>query len=278
MQGAGNDFVLAESDDNRKDWSGLSQAICDRHYGIGADGLLVMSPSGTADVSMRIFNADGSESDVCGNGLRCLVSYYADTRPAGTLPGTVKVETRAGIREAVIRYENSRITDIKTGMGQPGLEETAIPVRPGRCSVDINGLFSCKVTAGGGEVTLYPVSMGNPHAVCFIGTQVAGFPLEQTGRDVAAYELFPEGANFEIARVTDRTQIDARVLERGVGETLACGSGACAIAVAARLKGYCDDTVDIRLPGGVLTVEWNGAGEVFLSGPAETVFTGEWNR
>jgi diaminopimelate epimerase len=277
MQGAGNDFVLVESGKDAVDWREFSKAVCDRHYGVGADGLLVLMPSDIADIKMRIFNADGSEPDICGNGLRCMVRYYLDTGRAGGSPETVRVETKAGIREAAFIRENGDITGIRIGMGKPALEEADIPVRPGSSILDINGLRSCGIAAGGMALQFILVSMGNPHAVCFIDRPVTGFPLSVIGPETALSDVFPSGANIEVVRVMDREHLEARVWERGVGETLACGSGACAVAVAARLKGYTGDNMEINLPGGVLGVGWDGKGEVYLSGPAETVFTGEFS-
>lgn len=275
MQGAGNDFVLVEAGVEQQDWSRLSAVVCDRHFGIGADGLLVLLPSSVADFRMRVFNADGSESGVCGNGLRCMVRYYVDNHLSGRADDRIHVETMAGIREARLRTRNDGTGEIQTGMGKPVLDEKGIPVKTGQCVLDINGLNACSVVLEGMEYKLNPVSMGNPHAVYFTGEPVESFPLSRIGPGVATHEIFPAGVNLEVVNIIDDTHIEARVWERGVGETLACGSGACAITVAARLQGYIEKKVDIKLPGGALRAEWDGKGEVFLSGPAETVFTGE---
>jgi diaminopimelate epimerase len=275
MQGVGNDFVLIESDDNGADWTAIATRLCDRHYGIGADGLLVMIPSKIADFGMRIFNADGSEPEICGNGLRCMVRYYSG-KDTGKTADRVIVETRAGILEAKLVIIDKEKPDIQVSMGKPVFVEKNIPVKTGQCIVDIKQMLCCTITAGTMKLKINPVSMGNPHAVHFTENPVSEFPLAMTGPEVAASEIFPEGTNFEVARVIDVKHIEARVWERGVGETLACGSGACAIAVASMIHGYTDNRVGIELPGGILTVEWDGEGDVFLSGPAEIVFTGEW--
>jgi len=228
---------------------------------------------------MRIFNADGSAADACGNGLRCLVKYYIDNRPAVSVAQEISVETTAGIRRAKISRAKGKAAEIQTGMGEPGFEERAIPVVIGQGEgnvVDIMSMISYSISVDDKELRLSLVSMGNPHAVYFCQDPVTDFPLSRLGPKVEQHKIFPKGVNFEVARVLDRQQIEARVWERGVGETLACGSGACAITVAARLHGYVDDEVAIKLPGGILEVDWDGVGEVFLSGPAETVFTGEW--
>ena len=280
MQGAGNDFVLIEAGDGQSDWPLLAMAMCDRHYGIGADGLLVLLPSDKAGFKMRIFNADGSESYACGNGIRCMVKHYIDEMTDGTKLDNITVETQAGIRHARIHHTNGKIAQILTGMGQPGIGRENIPVTPESKTggaVDIKSSMSCSIIVAGTELDLHLVSMGNSHAVSFLQEPVAGFPLANLGPRVEHHKEFPEGINFEIVNIIDRGLLEARVWERGVGETLACGSGACAISVAAQMLGYADTQVDVKLPGGTLSVEWNGTGEVFLSGPAETVFTGDWS-
>ncbi len=280
MQGAGNDFVWIEAGNGQSDWSQLAIAMCDRHYGVGADGLLVLLPSDKAGFKMRIFNADGSESYACGNGLRCMVKHYIDEMADGTKLDNVTVETQAGIRHARIHHTNGKIAQIQTGMGQPGIGRDNILVKPESKVggvVDITLTMSCSIIVAGTELGLHLVSMGNAHAVSFLQEPVADFPLANLGPKVEHHKEFPEGINFEIVNIVNRGLLEARVWERGVGETLACGSGACAISVAAQLLGYADTQVNVKLPGGTLSIEWNGAGEVFLSGPAETVFTGDWS-
>jgi diaminopimelate epimerase len=279
MQGAGNDFVLIEAGNSQSDWSHLAVTICDRHYGVGADGLLVLLPSKKADFKMRIFNADGSEANACGNGLRCIVKHYIDETPEGTKLDNITVETQAGIRQARIHHTDGKVAQIQTGMGQPRIGRENIEVEPGNragAKVDITSVMSFPVNVAGTAFELYLVSMGNPHAICFLDEPVAGFPLSNIGPLVERHEAFPGGINFEIVNIKDRQSVEARVWEHGVGETLACGSGACAISVAAKLLGYVGNQVNVKLPGGTLNVEWNSTGEVFLSGPAETVFTGDW--
>lgn len=277
MQGAGNDFVISEANTVSYDWPRLAVAMYDRHYGIGADGLLLLAPSSVADFRMRIFNADGSEAETCGNGLRCLVRYFVDRKPSGSRDREISVETMAGIRKARV-YAAGKSTLVKIGMGKPRFGEKDIPVVLERCSgVKVRKpMLTCSLQVNRRELPLALVSMGNPHAVYFTDKPVADFPLTILGPKVEHHKIFPQGANFEVVNVVNRRQIEARVWERGAGETMACGSGACAIAVAARLNGYVDDKVAVKLPGGVLEIEWPGTGEVSLSGPAETVFTGEW--
>jgi len=278
MQGAGNDFVVIETSDTQRDWSAMAIAACDRHYGAGADGLLLMMPSSLADFRMRIFNADGSEASACGNGLRCLVKHFADNGAKDKAP-EISVETAAGVRRVAIYREAGGVAKIQTGMGKPRFGEKDIPVIIGKGRgnlVNIKTMMNYTLGAGSRRLSLNLVSMGNPHAVYFYHRPVAGFPLSRIGPKVENHQIFPRGVNFEVARVLGRQQIEGRVWEEGVGETLACGSGACAMVAAARLHGYVDSRVEVMLPGGTLEVEWDGVGEVLLGGPAETVFSGEW--
>jgi len=279
MQGAGNDFVIVETNDLLRDWSAVAVAMCDRHFGVGADGLLLLLPSDVADFRMRIFNVDGSEAEACGNGLRCLVKYFVDNGSAGSGDKEISVETVAGIRRAKVEKVWGKVTKVQTGMGAPKLKAEDIPVsvEPGQGNiVDIKSMICYSINISGWELPLNLVSLGNQHAVYFYQQPVSDFPLAQLGPLVGRHRIFPNSINFEVARIVNRKQIEARVWEKGVGETLACGSGACAIVVAAQLYGYIDNKVEVKLPGGVLGVEWDGAGEVLLSGPAEIVFTGEW--
>jgi len=279
MQGAGNDFVVVQTSNGRHNWSKTAVAMCDRHYGIGADGLLLLTPSKVADFRMRIFNADGSEANACGNGIRCLVKYFVDNGLAKPRARKVSVETLVGVREAEFYKANDRVAKVKIGMGQPKFSKKDIPViiRAGEGKlVDIKSMVQYTITVAGRQLPLNLVSMGNAHAVYFSPQPVAEFPLSRIGPKIEQNKIFPRGVNFEVAQVVDRKQIEARVWEHGVGETLACGSGACAITVAARLHGHIGNKGEIKLPGGMLEVEWDGSGEVFLIGPAETVFIGEW--
>ena len=321
MQGAGNDFILVEASEINPDWPQMAVAMCDRHFGIGADGLLVLLSSHLADFQMHIFNPDGSEAEACGNGLRCLAKYVIDkgllsrkiegAKPlqnlslplmirrysyhgegdkegevdkeflgkglADTETQEILIETVAGIRKVKIYRAKGKPTKIQVGMGKPKLGAKDIPVviEPGL--VDIKPMLSYSITIGSKELLLNFVSMGNPHAIYFWQHPVSDFPLSQLGPEIEQHKIFPNRVNFEVANVISRQQIEARVWERGVGETLACGSGACAVAVAAQLLGYIDNKADIKLLGGTLEVEWDKVGEVLLGGPAEIVFTGEWS-
>jgi diaminopimelate epimerase len=274
MHGTGNDFVLLRVQGDGQDWSRLAQAMCDRHYGIGADGLILVLPSSQADVRMRMFNPDGSEAEMCGNGLRCVVKHAVEEGLARPRDGRISVETAVGVLSAQVFGEKGAVERVRVSMGVPRFAPQEIPVlAEGKppvkdLSLDIEGERL--------EVTC--VSMGNPHAVHFVERPVAEFPLESIGPKVEHHPLFPQRVNFEVVRVFGRERMEARVWERGTGITLACGSGACAALVAAQIHGLVGERVDITLPGGVLTVEWDGAGECYLAGPAEVVFVGEWRK
>jgi len=281
MQGAGNDFVLIAPDNTSVDWSELAIKICDRHYGIGADGLLLFLPSQNTDFRMRIFNADGSESNTCGNGLRCMVKYFLDNIGENNGDREVIVETGAGIRKARVHRIKGTVTEIQTAMGKPmvGYHDLDITQQsPEKTASDMWSIMGYSVAVNDQALELALVSMGNKHAVYFSDDNIENFPLAEVGPQIERHAAFSGGINFEIVNIINRHQIIARVWEWGVGETLACGSGASAIAVAAQLLGYVDKKVDIRLPGGVLDVEWDRAGEVLLSGPAETVFVGQYSN
>ncbi len=262
-----------------RDWSRLAVDICDRHYGVGADSLLLLLPSDKADYRMVVFDADGSEAETCGNGLRCLSRYVIEKGKVSTQQEKITVETAAGINRIKPYLENGVITGFGANMGKPRFKAENIPIAPESGAgelVDIKGLLSYSVNVDGYELTLYLVSMGNPHAVFFTKKPVADFPLSRLGPLVEHLPVFPRRTNFEVARIVGDNRLEARVWERGVGETMACGSGACAIAVVSIILEYTEHEVTIKLPGGVLELEWNGDGEVILGGPAEIVFEGKW--
>ncbi len=263
MQATGNDFVLVEADTER-DWPQLAKSMCNRHFGIGADGLILFMPSKVADLYMRFFNPDGSEAEACGNGLRCITRYAIDKGYANELT----VQTQGGVRKVQAQGKQ-----IQVDMGIPGLKADEIPMLIDE-KLDI--ILDCPINVEDRILPLTCLSMGNPHAVCLLEEPVADFPLLELGPRVENHPAFPQRVNFEVANVSDRKKIVARVWERGVGETLACGSGACAVAVAARLHNRVDSHVDVTLPGGTLTIDWDGVSKVILTGPAELVFLGEW--
>lgn len=271
--GAGNDFLLVDGRGQERQWPSLARAMCERNFGAGADGLIVaLPPTGAAAVRMRLFNADGSEAEMSGNGVRCFAKFVVERGIARPESDSLAVETGAGTIVVQLRRQGDEVVGATVDMGAPRLAPADIPVA-------VEGqppLLDVKVPLDGGELSVACVSMGNPHAVHFIDSPVADFPLREVGPRVERHPLFPARVNFEVARVLDRRSIESRTWERGVGETLACGTGACAIMVAARLRGLVDDAVDVREPGGVLGLRWPGSGSVFLSGPAAFVYDGDW--
>ena len=279
LQATGNDFILIDARNMERDWQKLARDMCHRYFGAGADGIMLVITSHTASLKMRLFNSDGSEAEVSGNGLRCFAKYVIDRK---IIPGpNLTVETMAGIRDIQASMSQGKVSHAKVNMGKPRFSAEDIPViiakpQKGRGEVDITPILDYPLKIAAKKLDMSFVSMGNPHAVSFLSQPVADFPLSEIGPQVENHSIFPERTNFEIANVLNRNKIEARVWERGAGETLSCGSGACAIATIAKLKGYTDNQVDIMLPGGNLTITMDGAGELYLSGPVEEVFTGEW--
>jgi len=275
MQGTGNDFVLLDAQGDERDWSRLARAMCDRHFGVGADGLILVLPAkGGADVRMRIFNPDGSEAEMCGNGLRCVVKYAVEGGLARPRHGRIDVETPAGVLAAQTFGDGRTVERVRVSMGVPRFAPAEVPVL-----VEAEPpILDLPLAVSGRELRLTCLSMGNPHAVHFLDGPVAAFPLEEIGPLVEHHALFPQRVNFEVAQVLAGDRIEARVWERGAGATLACGSGAAATVVAARLHSLVGDKVDITLPGGTLAIEWDSRGEVYLTGPAERAFAGDWEK
>jgi diaminopimelate epimerase len=288
LQATGNDFILIDARTMKGEWSNLAQAMCDRHFGTGADGLILAQDSTIADLKMRIFNSDGSEAEISGNGLRCFAKYAIEQGLIGKMLSragsrlhldnrSLTIETLPGVRKVKAYMSGNKVNQVEVNMGLPRFQPEQIPIK---VKVDIpiasGPILDYPLVIDGKELTLSLLSMGNPHAVSFSSRPIADFPLAEIGPKVERHPMFPQRTNFEVARVLSRRKIEARVWERGVGETLACGSGACAIAVAAQLLDYVEPQVDIILKGGTLTVSWDRVGEVLLTGPVEEVFTGEW--
>jgi len=254
-QGTGNDFVLLDrTDGGELPYSDLAQTLCDRHLGVGADGLLVLERASTlgADIAMRIFNADGSQAETCGNGVRCVARYMHDR--TASAPRQLKVETSSGTVQTEIVSDSP--FSVRVDMGVPGEIRESGKARAA-------GVFGDRVD----------VSMGNPHCVIFVDVDLMPVNLAAAADVVAGDGTYPDGVNVEIARIFSGGPVAMRVSERGVGETQACGTGACAVAVAAIELGRAESPVRVTMLGGDVTVEWEGAGEnAFLTGGAELVF------
>jgi len=262
MHGAGNDYVYVDLFDERaEDPSALAIAVSDRHKGIGADGLILLAPSEVADVRMVMYNSDGSRSGMCGNGLRCLARLARDRgRAKGDV---VRVETEVGIRTVTLTGGGAR-----ADMGTPALEPDKVPVRMRGSRVVDEPLL-----VDGRTLRITCLSMGNPHAVVFVD-DVRRFDVARFGPALERHEAFPERVNASFVQVVDRVRVRQRTWERGAGETLACGSGACAACVAGVLTERTDRRITSELPGGELLLEWTES--VFLAGDTVTVFSGEW--
>ena len=277
MHGAGNDYIYVDARHMEEDWPNLSRRMSDRHFGVGSDGLILVLDSEIADLRMRMFNADGSEGEMCGNGIRCFAKYALERGMVAGARPAVTIDTLSGVREVTPVFQGGQVTRARVAMGLPRFEPTEIPVDLGNAAGGVIGpVLKYPVRYGQRTIPMSFVSMGNPHAVAFVDEAVENFPLHTIGPEIERHAMFPRRINFEIVNRNGDGTLQARVWERGSGETMACGTGACAIGVAARLLGYTGDKVDITLPGGTLTIQWNGIGEVYLEGPAEEVFSGEW--
>jgi diaminopimelate epimerase len=266
--GAGNDFVMIEDLNNAlRPNTAFVAAVCDRHFGVGADGLIRITRARDADFFMDYFNADGEVAEMCGNGIRCLAKYVADR---GLFDGdTLRVDTRDGVKEMTLyRGPDGTVQRVRVDMGEPIIDRASIPV-----AGDGDPLHEALDVAGT-HLEAACVSMGNPHAVVFVD-DLAATAFEQLGPALETNARFPAKTNAEFAQVLNDHEVRMRVWERGVGETMACGTGACAVAVAANLRGYTGRSVAIHLPGGTLDIEWTDGGRVFMTGPAEESFDGE---
>lgn len=271
MHGLGNDYIYHRPTKER-DWAEISRRVSDRHFGIGADGLILALPSDKADLRMRIFNADGSEAEMCGNGIRCIAKYAVEEGMVPAATEQVTVETGAGVLTLQLFRQDGIVTSARVDMGRPRFEPSALPA-------NVEGpapVMGFPVTVGGMDLKLTLVSMGNPHAIHYIDSGIEEFPLERIGPLVERHPLFPQRVNFQVVQVVDRGHVKHRVWERGSGITLASGTSASAVCVASRLHGFTGDRIVDSLPGGELILEWDGEGSVFMTGPAARVMDGDW--
>lgn len=271
-QGTGNDFVLIDClQEPEIDYIGAAQELCDRHYGIGGDGILLVLPSDKADICMRIINADGSEAEMCGNGIRCFARYVYEAGHVKSEEFTV--ETGAGILvPKMIRDGQGQIAMVQVDMGEPILEGDKIPV----AGYGMNRVIKEQLAVEGQTYEMTCVSMGNPHCVVFV-EDAEQFPIYELGRKFENHEKFPRKTNTEFVQVLDRQHLRMRVWERGAAVTLACGTGSCATLTAAVLNGLADRKAEIQLDGGKLVVEWAENNHLYMTGPAEMVFAGVYD-
>jgi len=273
MHGLGNDYVYVRPTEDR-DWPEISRRVSDRHFGVGSDGLILALPSQVADLKMRIFNADGSEAEMCGNGIRCLAKYAVEEGMVAPDVGQVRIETGAGILMLELFRTGGVVTSARVNMGAPRFNPADLPA-------DVKGpgpIMDLPLTVDGEELRLTLVSMGNPHAIHYVQSGIETFPMERIGPLVEYHALFPRRTNFQVVQVLDAGHVKHRVWERGSGITLASGTSASAVCVASRLHGFTGDRIVDSLPGGDLTLEWDGAGPVYMTGPATRVFDGEWHE
>ena len=269
MHGLGNDYIYVNCFyENINNPSALAKCLSDRHFGIGSDGLVLILPSAKADFRMRMFNLDGSEAEMCGNAIRCVGKYVYDN--GFTNKTTVEVETLAGIKVLGLTVKNGKVAQVRVDMGEPILDTQKIPVNS-----ELDRFIAQPVEIEGKIYPITCVSMGNPHAVTYV-EDVSKFPLEQIGPRMETHSLYPKKVNAEFVQVIDRSTLKMRVWERGAGETLACGTGACAVLVSSVLNGLCKRKAAVQLLGGDLTIEWNEKNNhVYMTGPAVKVFDGE---
>lgn len=268
MHGLGNDYVCVNCFREKiENPSKVAKEICDRHFGVGADGVILVEPSAKADFKMEIYNADGSAARMCGNGIRCLGKYVYESGMTGK--SSFAVETLSGIRHLTLQVQDDQVKTLCVDMGTPRLNAHSIPIL---CEKDL--VLNDSIFVQGKEYRMTGISMGNPHAVVFVD-DVKNFPVSKVGSAFEMHPRFPERINTEFCRVIDRQTIEVRVWERGARETYACGTGACAVCVASVLNGLTDEKVTVKLLGGDLFIHWDrSVNRVYMTGPAVRVFEG----
>ncbi len=271
MHGCGNDYVYFDCTETEiADESAAAKALSDRHFGIGGDGIIIIKKGKKAEFEMVMYNADGSRGAMCGNGIRCVAKYVYDK--GLTDKTNISIESMGAVKYIDVSVKDGKVESARVDMGAPILSAKDIPVIcEGERAINV------PITVDGKEYKMTCVSMGNPHAVVFIENSPKEFPLEKIGPLFENNAVFPDRTNTEFIKIIDRKNLEMRVWERGSGETLACGTGACASAVAAILNGYADNDVTVHLLGGDLEISWSGkeGDSVFMTGPATTVFEGE---
>lgn len=270
MHGLGNDYIYINCfEENVVNPEQLAIAISERHFGVGGDGLVLILPSQVADAQMRMFNADGSEAEMCGNAIRCVGKFIYDHRIIKK--DTITIETLAGIKHLNLDIKNGIVNNVKVDMGEPILQSDLIPVN-GNSRI----ITGEQITIDDHSYQFTAVSMGNPHCVIFV-PEITDAMVLTDGPALEVHSLFPRKINVEFVKVNSRKSLTMRVWERGSGETMACGTGACASVVAAISNNLTDRTVSVKLLGGELLIEWEPvSNHVFMTGPAVTVFEGEW--
>lgn len=272
MHGLGNDYVYVNClKEHIEDPPAAARFVSDRHFGIGSDGLIMICPSEKADFEMKMYNADGSRGEMCGNGIRCVAKYVYDY--GLTDKTSISVETLGGIKYLDLTVKDGKTELVRVNMGKPELVPERIPIVPEK--PEDKTIIDAPILVDGQEYRMTGVSMGNPHAVVYVN-DVEGLDIETIGPKFENHERFPNRINTEFVKVSDRHTAQMRVWERGSGETLACGTGACAAAVSCILNGLTEDTVTVKLLGGDLKIEWDREADVvYMTGPATVVYDGE---
>lgn len=275
LQGAGNDYIAIDGRGIDRDWGKLSLEMSKPAFGVGSDGIVLVQESDKAQVRMRVYNPDGSEAEMSGNGIRLFSKFVIDREIAIPSEDGLIVETGGGVRTVWPTMDGDKMVSARVAMGVPEFEPAKIPVDASK----LNGAETVKdfpLEVGGRTLKITCLAVGNPHAVAFPEEPVEDFPLVEIGTLVEKHPLFPNRINFEIVNVLSRSRIRARIFERGAGETLSSGTGSTASATASRAHGLVDDSVDVVVDGGVLNISWDESGEAFLDGPAVEVFEGVW--
>ncbi|MBR5765704.1 MAG: diaminopimelate epimerase [Lachnospiraceae bacterium] len=277
MQGCGNDYIYVYTGDQEvNDRSGIAVRLSDRHFGIGGDGVIFINPSDEADFEMEMYNADGSRGKMCGNGIRCVAKFVYDNGLTDLNP--VKIVSCGSVKTLYLNIADGKVDTVRVDMGEPILKASDIPADASHTATGTDGegrLINVTYNVNGKDEKMTAVSMGNPHAVIFVD-DTDSLELDKIGPAYEHHLAFPEGVNTEFVKVIDKSHLRMRVWERGSGETLACGTGACASLVAAVLTGRSERKAVLGLRGGDLVIEWNEEdGHIYMTGPARTVFTGE---
>tara|TARA_B110000263_G_scaffold248531_1_gene263668 strand:+ start:939 stop:1787 length:849 start_codon:yes stop_codon:yes gene_type:complete len=276
LQGAGNDYIAIDGRNKNYDWNQLSIDMSKPAFGVGSDGIVVVFESDKSDIRMRIYNPDGSEAEISGNGIRLFTKFVIDEKIIIPTKNHIKIETGDGIKTVYPKIDEGKVISSIVEMGVPNFIPSKIPINVPSMKDSDSPKFSLKVLDYNLELTC--LSIGNPHAVCIIDENVNDFPLVEVGTIVEKHNYFPNRINFEIVNILSRDRIRARIFERGAGETLSSGTGSTASASASRYNGFVDDKVEVILDGGKLNISWNKENTAMLEGPSVEVFKGIWSN
>ena len=276
LQGAGNDYIAIDGRNKNYDWNQLSIDMSKPAFGVGSDGIVVVFDSDVADTRMRIYNPDGSEAEISGNGIRLFTKFVVDQGIVSPKDGILKIETGDGVKTVYPSITENKVVSSKVEMGIPNFVSSKIPISVPGINDDDKPKFQMEIL--GHKLDITCLSVGNPHAVCIMDLNVDDFPLVEVGTLVEKHEYFPNRINFEIVNIISRDKIRARIFERGAGETLSSGTGSTASASASRYNGFVDDHVEVVLDGGNLDISWDKNNMAMLEGPSEEVYSGIWPR